>query len=307
MPDPAAGAEDRHSAHRVSRICAIVSGANRLGVSSIAASLQQRLSDEFSLEIAVVGSSHEATDAARQAAARADVVVAVGGDGTVADVATGMFGSPAALGIVPAGSTNITARTLGIPRTPEAAIALLAGSHFRRTIDVGRSDNRSFLHIAGAGFDAELFKGADPHWKRRLGWIAYLPAAAAALRLAPSHVRVIADDVPIEADSALVLIANGGSAIAPEFRIYPGIAVDDGWLDVLIFTPTTAIQIARTLGDASRQRLDRSPHVIRHRARDVRIEATPELSVQLDGDPRGTTPREFHLIPNGLRIITTRT
>ncbi len=289
------------------RICAIVNAANRRGVAAISASLDRQISDQAALDIHVVGSSDEATDAARQASRLADVVVAVGGDGTVADVATGIFGSRSALAIVPTGSTNITARTLGIPRRPESAIALLNGPYIRHSIDVGRSDNRSFLHIAGAGFDAELFQRADPRWKRRLGWVAYLPAAAAALQLAPSSVQVTAGESLIEARSALVLVANGGAAISPQFRIYPGIAVDDGWLDVLVFTSTTAAEIASTLGYAGRQQLERSPHVVHRRARRVRIEAVPELPVQLDGDPRGITPRDFHLIPGGMQVIVPKT
>src|SRR5829696_4367520 len=154
-------------------------------------------------------------------------------------------------------------------------LSLLAGSHQLRAIDIGRSEDRSFVHIAGAGFDAELFRGASPVWKRRLGWFAYLPAAVAALRLPPSEVRITADGAIHEARSPLVLIANGGSAIAPQFRIYPGIAVDDGWLDVLIFASSTPAQLAATLGLAGTQRLDRSPHVTHRRARAVGIEAMP--------------------------------
>jgi diacylglycerol kinase family enzyme len=101
-----------------------------------------------------------------------------------------------------------------------------------------------------------------------------------------------------------VLIANGGSAIAPEYRVYPGITVDDGWLDVIIFTPSTPAQIAATLGYAGMQQLDRSPHVTHARARTVKIDAAPPLPVELDGDPRGTTPREFSIVPSGLQVVT---
>lgn len=285
------------------RIDAIVSSAIRLGAKTVSKLLRTALGNSVSLQIHIVGSSSEATAAAREAAFSADIVVAVGGDGTVADVATGIFATGASLGIVPAGSTNITARALGIPLHPAAAIAVLAGPHTLRSVDVGRSGDRCFLHIAGAGLDAELFKAANPAWKRRLGWIAYLPAAAAALRLKPSFVRVTTDGEPIEARSPLILVANGGSAISPEFRLYPGIAVDDGWLDVLVFTPTTPLQIAATLGHASRQRLDRSPYVSRTRARNVRIEATPSLAVELDGDPQGETPRDFHVVPAGIQVV----
>jgi diacylglycerol kinase family enzyme len=152
--------------------------------------------------------------------------------------------------------------------------------------------------------DAELFGAANPVWKRRLGWIAYLPAAAAALRMAPSEVHIVVDREVVEARSPLVLIANGGSAIAPNFRIYPGVAVDDGLLDVLVFTSLTATQVVATLGDAGRQRLNRSPYVIHRRGQTVSLQAEPTLRVQLDGDPRGTTPRQFSVVPSGLLIVT---
>ena len=285
------------------RLAAIVSGAGRLGADAVTASLTDHLGSRVDLQVHTVSSSAEATATAAASARDADIIIAVGGDGTVADVASGIFGSGAALAIVPAGSTNITARSLGIPADPGDALALLGEQSLFRVIDVGRSGDRSFLHIAGAGFDAELFNVANPKWKRRFGWVAYLPAAAAALALRPSEVRVIADNIEIVASSSLVLVANGGSAIAPGFRIYPGISVEDGWFDVLLFTPSTPGEIAATLWQAAMQRLDRSPHVSWHRARSVRIEATPSLPVELDGDLRGSTPREFHVVPNGLRVV----
>ena len=288
------------------RVVAIVSSAGRLGAAEVSASLARIFGDDIELQVQVANSSPEATAAANQAARSATIVIAVGGDGTVADVATGIFGSRAALGIVPAGSTNIAARSLGIPAQPAAALALIGGSHQLRSIDIGRSNDRTFVHIAGAGFDAEVFRGTSPVWKRRLGWFAYLPAAVTALRLPPSELRITTDGAVLEARSPLVLIANGGSAIAPQFRIYPGIAVDDGWLDLLVFTSSTPAQVAMTLGYAGRQRLDQSPHVIHRRAQAVEIEAIPPLPVELDGDLRGTTPRRFKIVPLGLRVVTPR-
>ena len=217
------------------------------------------------------------------------------------DVATGLFGSRA-LGIVPPARQHYAARSAS--RLTGRRDSTACGAYRLRAIDVGRSDNRSFIHIAGAGFDAELFGAASPVWMRRLGWIAYLPAAVAALRLPPSDVQITVDGEIFEARSPLVLIANGGSVITPHFRIYPGIAVDDGWLDVLVFTTLTASQIVTTLGHAGRQRLDRSPHVMHRRGRTVSLKAEPSLLVQLDGDPRGTTPRLFNVVPLGLLVAT---
>jgi diacylglycerol kinase (ATP) len=286
------------------RIALIVSGSSRLSPEQVDAMLALALGRDLEFQVQVAHSSSDATAGAAQAAGSATIVVAVGGDGTVADVATGIFGSSAALAIIPAGSTNIAARSLGIPADPAAALDLICGSHLLRSIDVGRSDDRSFVHMAGAGFDAALFHATSPVLKRRLGWLAYVPAAVAALRLPPSDILVTADDVIFEARSSLVLVANGGSAIAPEYQIYPGIAVDDGWLDVIVFTPSTPAQIAATLGHAGRQQLDRSPHVTHSRARTVKIDAAPPLPVELDGDPRGMTPRNFSIVPSGLRVVT---
>jgi len=298
--EPGSGHAEPETTRR--RVVAVISAASRISPEEVGASLTR--DGDVDLEIRVANSSSEATSAATEAGLSARIVIAVGGDGTVSDVATGIFGSGAALGIVPAGSTNIAARSLGIPVDPAAALTLLGGTHRIRAIDIGRSEDRSFVHIAGAGFDAELFRGASPVWKRRLGWFAYLPAAVSALRLPPSEVLITADGASLEARSPLVLVANGGSAIAPKFRIFPGITVDDGWLDVLIFASSTPAQLAATLGLAGTQRLDRSPHVTHRRARAVGIEATPPLPVELDGDPRGTTPRQFSVIPLGLRVVT---
>lgn len=284
-------------------VVVIISAANRRGVKRVVDVLHTQLAGRVDLQTHVVATSSAATGAARDAAATADTVVAVGGDGTVADVATGIFGSNAKLGIIPTGSTNITARSLGIPTDPVAAAAAFGGPILVRCIDVGRSGDRVFLHIAGAGLDAEMFKATDPVWKRRVGWMAYLPAAAAALRLSPSDLVVTADGERIEASSPLVLIANGGSAITPSFEIYPGIAIDDGWLDLLVFTATTPAAVAAALGHLTRQRLDRSPHVIWRRVASVRVDADPPLAVQLDGDPRGTTPRDFEVVARGLEVV----
>jgi YegS/Rv2252/BmrU family lipid kinase len=284
-------------------LVAIISGRGRYETRALVNALAWGLGREVDFRHVLVRSSSEATLAAREAASDADAVVAIGGDGTVADVATGIFGTDTALGIVPAGSTNITARSLGIPADLYQAIAALASPWRLRRIDVGRSSGRTFLHIAGAGFDAEIFKSANPEWKRRVGWPAYLPAAAAALRIAPSTMRVTMDDVTIETRSPLVLVANGGSAITPEFKLHDEIMVDDGWLDALVFTATTPAQIATTLAYLGSQRLELSPHVIWRRARAIRIEAEPPLAIELDGDPRGSTPRDFTVAPAALEVI----
>jgi diacylglycerol kinase (ATP) len=287
-------------------IAAIVSASARLTNPSALECLRTALHDRTEFVAHIVSSSDEATSAARTSACIAQIVIAVGGDGTVADVATGIYGSGAALGIIPTGSTNITARSLGIPARVNDAIAVVAEGHARRRIDVGLSGERCFLHIAGAGYDAEIFRTANRDWKSRVGWLAYLPPAATALRLAPSLVSIVADGVEIETRSSLVLVANGSATIAPTFKLHPDIAVDDGWLDLLVFTATNPGEIAATLGRLGSQRLDRSPHIIWQKAKAISIDASPDLFIELDGDVRGTTPRQFTIGAAALEIVTPR-
>jgi diacylglycerol kinase (ATP) len=186
-------------------------------------------------------------------------------------------------------------------------LALFGEQPLLQSIDIGRSNDRSFLHIAGAGFDAAMFSSTNPDWKRRIGWVAYVPAAVAALSVPTSAVRIITDEAEIVTHSSLVLVANGGSAIAPWFRIYPGISVSDGFLDVLVFTSSAPHEIAAIMWHVVTQRLDRSEHVAWTPARTVQIEATPPLPVEMDGDPRGMTPREFHVVKGGLNVVVPMT
>ena len=127
---------------------------------------------------------------ARQAvAAGADVVVAVGGDGTVRAVAEALAGTDVAMAILPMGTGNLFARNLDLPINDSSALMRAALEGADRAVDVGYMDierasashgesgRHIFLVMAGAGIDAEMVAGANPTLKRRLGWMAYFFAA----------------------------------------------------------------------------------------------------------------------------------
>jgi len=234
----------------------------------------------------------------------ADLMIAVGGDGTVAAVASAIDGSGIPLGIVPAGSTNIIARELGIPTNARAAVSLLYGAHRRHDLDLGVCGESRFLHMAGAGLDSRLFAATNPGLKRKVGWLAYLPAGARNLVEPPVRFTIRADETTIEVVSPLVLVANGGSVIAPGLTLYPGIRKDDGLLDVLIFTPRGPVQIARTLGRAATRGLAHSPFVLRIPAHRVEITTDPPIPVQLDGDVATMTPATFEIRPGAIHVVT---
>jgi diacylglycerol kinase family enzyme len=205
---------------------------------------------------------------------------------------------------VPLGSTNIIAKSLGIPSSPRAAMMLLSTSNSRRVIDVGRCDDHCFLHIAGAGFDAEIFRHASLQWKRRTGWIAYVPPAMRALQHAAAEIRLTVDEVTSTHTSPLVLVANGGAFISPNLSLFPGISYEDGWLDVLVFTCMTGPEMLATLASIGTGRSENSQFVTRIRGQRVRIESHPPVWVEIDGDPIGQTPRDFAIVPGALEVVT---
>lgn len=133
------------------------------------------LQADFKLEVADTERRSHATELASDAAERGfDCVVAFGGDGTINEAAQGLVGTELSFGFIPGGSTNVLARSLGVPRDPVEATAFVA-SHIRsgttRTINVGSVNGRYFMFSAGLGLDAEVVKRveADPEAKRRRG------------------------------------------------------------------------------------------------------------------------------------------
>jgi diacylglycerol kinase (ATP) len=234
-----------------------------------------------------------------------DAVFVLGGDGTVMEVAGAVSGTDTRVGVLAAGTGNLLARALGIPLSVEHAIpALLDGGELR--IDLGRFDSgRRFAIAAGVGIDATMV-AETPSWlKRRLGVLAYtLIGTRAALRAVLKreffHARVTIDGTVHERAAAAVMIANFGAVLGNRITLGPEIRTDDGFLDGCIFSP-------RTLGDATRimwrlmhKDFRSDPCVLYCRGKDVRVETTPLLPWQADGELMGTTP--FHVVAEPLAV-----
>ena len=236
-------------------------------------------------------------------ATEVDLVVAVGGDGTVAETLTAIDGSRTPVGIIAGGSTNIIALELGVPADPAAAADLIFGDHEIVEMDAATCNGETFLHMAGAGFDSRIFDNTSRTQKQRFGWLAYIPSAAHSLRLPPARFRVTTDAATFELTSPMVVVANGAGIIRPGLPIYPGIVNDDGLLDVIAVTATAPSDIASVLARFASRRMHRSPHILHARSRSVRIEADPVMPIQLDGNVSGTTPALIELREQPARLI----
>jgi diacylglycerol kinase family enzyme len=180
---------------------------------------------------------------------------------------------------------------------------LIFGRHFVRQVDVGECGERRFLHMAGAGLDSHFFLRTSRALKRRVGWLAYVPAAATALRQPPARFDIAVDGRSLAVTSPLVLVANGASVITPMIRLHPRVHDQDGWLDLLVFTATTPWPIARSVWGFVTGSLATSPYLIHLRGRQISLASDPVLPVQLDGDVVTRTPASFKVAPRAIGVI----
>lgn len=197
----------------------------------------------------------------------ADVVIAVGGDGTVRTVASALSGTGHALGIIPIGTGNLFARNMGIPVDDIDAALTVATSHGSRLVDVGRltllddetSDHgHAFLIIAGIGFDAVMIDDTDPELKKNISWLAYFVSGVKNL-FAPKYkgdVTITSADGSTHTTHGLTFrtFMAGNCGQIPVFSLMPDAVYDDGILDYeIIDTSGGLIGWANLFGDVLHQ------------------------------------------------------
>ncbi|MEU2078119.1 diacylglycerol kinase family protein [Streptomyces sp. NPDC013489] len=172
------------------------------------------------------------------------LVVVCGGDGTVRACADVLAGTGIPLAVVPCGTGNLLARNLGLPLEPTTALEdALAGDCFG--IDMGRVsgdrlDSARFTVMAGAGFDAAMVRDASPRLKARLGWAAYLLAAARHLRDPRTRVSIRVDGGPRRRHRARMVVIGNVGTLQGGLELLPGAHADSGRLDVVLFAPEGA-------------------------------------------------------------------
>lgn len=234
------------------------------------------------------------TGMARAACARgADLVCALGGDGTVREVADGLAHTGVAMGVLAQGTGNLLARNLGLPHNNfEASLrAVLAGRV--RPIDLGRvrfddGPEHCFTVIVGMGLDADAIASTQPQLKERIGWPAYILAGLGFLVQKGFNVRTVVDGrTPVSGRARMVLACNCG-LLPAGIDLVPEARLDDGQLDMLVFSPRgLAGWAAATIRAVSLHR--RGHRIIRHYSCHTGLVTVGRaMRVEVDGDPVGS-------------------
>ncbi len=245
-----------------------------------------------------------ATALAREAVQRgSEIVVAVGGDGTMNEVAQGLVHTPAALALVPCGSGNGLALHLGLPRAPLAALRLATGAGSRiAAVDTGTANGFPFFNAMGLGFDADVSRRFNGLTRR--GLPAYVRVGVTALReLRPEHCRITGGGRVQAHDILLIAVANSDQ-YGNHARIAPGARVDDGRLDLVAIKAVGLWRAATLVPRLFLGTIDQSPHVVRLSGPQFLIERAAPGLIHTDGETHATGAAiEVVVRPRSLRMV----
>jgi YegS/Rv2252/BmrU family lipid kinase len=259
------------------------------------------------VQVAVTTGGGDAVEFARSGVQDGvDAIAVYGGDGTVMQAVEGMRGHDVPIGLIPGGTGNLLAGNLRLPRDPVAAARIVASGR-PRAIDLGRLDQAGrtqyFAVAAGAGFDADLMRRTSGAAKRRWGFAAYVAQAVAmarALRTGPFRVTI--DGKPMEIEATTVLVANCKEFVPRMVGLAPGIAFDDGMLDVVVLKTGGVVESVGVLWHLLNQTVDGV--AVRHfRGTEITVETDPSRPVQLDGEVSGETPFTAAILPKALSVL----
>ena len=233
-----------------------------------------------------------------------EVVVAVGGDGTVAAVSDGLVGGAVPLAIVPAGTGNLFAREFDIPRGIAEAVALLAGAPRRKTVDVMRIGRRIYVLNASVGISASTVSGTTRVGKHLFGRIAYVAVAILkVLTTRPRHLSVTVDGVEQAYRMVEITVLNCSLLNRLLYPKGPVVRVDDGRLGVWIVGWRSLLDYPRYFFSVWAGWPLNLPVQFIDAERRVTITSSTPLPVQADGDIIGSTPVHIDVLPSALTVF----
>lgn len=233
-----------------------------------------------------------------------DICVAVGGDGTVNEVARALAGSQTALGIVPCGSGNGLARHLCLPMSMKGALGIIAQGAVDY-FDYGIINGHPFFCTCGMGFDAFISLKFAQSGKRGLATYAKMVLAEGMKYKPASYDICVEDEHGNDQHYEAFLIACANAAqYGNNAYIAPGASMQDGLLDVIIIEPFKGIGGPRVLMDLMLKTIKSNSHVRNFQARKVHIHRSEEGAVHFDGDPSVMGQDiDIAIVPKGLKAV----
>jgi diacylglycerol kinase (ATP) len=276
----------------------------------------QRILGKRGFEVELRGTSdpHDATHIAKEVAGEADIIVAVGGDGTINEIVNGMSArrvrdaltgrtTRPLLGIVPAGTVNVLALELGIPSQVAKACRIIAEGT-TMTLDLGKVNGRWFVLMMGAGIDALTIHNIDPKAKKRFRELAFVSTGVkAGLAGPPTEFLVRIGD---EEHRATFFVAGNSRYYAGRLGVTPKADPTDGRLDLMLFRGTKRSSLAAfwlAVPTALHLQNDKVLYLCGERAELLPLDPEQVVWFQTDGELAGWLPATVEIDPHALDVL----
>lgn len=272
--------------------------------SNIVEQIEQHIdSQQFDVKFLVSSDKGEAEKLSLQAVREgADIIVAVGGDGTVNEIAKSILHTDIILGIIPVGSGNGLAHHLKIPADVDKAVDKINQLNIRK-IDSGTINSLFFISVAGIGFDAVVAEGYDNSGKR--GFKSYfLNSVKLYLRYRPAKYKIQFNNTLIARRAFLITFANSDQ-FGYHTSIAPEASIDDGLLDMCILKKVPLLQAPVVLGKLFSKKIHKSKYHESYKITEATIFRKRTSVIQIDGEPVKMDNKILHVLihPKSIRII----
>lgn len=241
-------------------------------------------------------------DAIRARAASLDLVVVGGGDGTLNCVAPAVMDTKLPLGIVPLGTANDLARTLGLPTAPEAAASVIAAGHTRR-IDLGEVNGHPYFNVASIGFGVDLTRALTRDAKRRWGVLGYAVAALRAARRLRPFTAWIEHGGRTEMSRTVHVSVGNGRHYGGGMTVSEAARIDDGRLDVHSLEVSGLLGLVRLLPALKTGRNRDWAQIKTLEGEDILVRTRRTRSVNADGEIVSETPARFRVLRGAIRVF----
>lgn len=283
-----------------------------------------RLWPRYEAELSKRGAQVRATERAGDAAclardaieAGADFLITAGGDGTLGEVAGAVVrsGRQVRLGVLPLGTGNDFARTLGVWGEPERALSALFEGTTRR-VDVGRIEcggrERIWLNVAGCGFDSLVARRINGWGRRKTmrharGLAAYLLATACELASFRTFDLTLELDGETVETAAILCAVGNAQSYGSGMRVCPDAQLGDGLFDVCVIQQVSRSEFLRAFPGVFAGKHALHPRVLMRRCREIRVQSRQNLPVLADGEIVGLAPFRCEILPGALEMCVPR-
>ena len=250
--------------------------------------------------------------ARRAVASGCDLIISAGGDGTLNEVVNGIaeLNSQCRIGIVPLGTGNDFARSIGLPAKVDECLEIIARGH-TKAIDVVRvaSDQvRYFVNVSAGGFSGVVDEKLTAEIKKSWGPLAYLRSAAAALpELRAYKTTVVFDDKETIAMNLYNVIIANGRYIAGGIAVAPDAIINDGAIDVFLIPEKPVTELTVLVAQLLLGKHTGNDAIVYRRAAKVAVNSKPGMWFNVDGELVGNEPALFEVMPGAMQFIVGET